>query len=109
MSQTVMIVDDSRPLHALVKVHLGEEDFIFHSAYDGSSALDLAASIKLDLILLDVDMPDMNGYDVCRFLKFDHSTAAIPIIFLTAAASDDEKACGLELRRRLHRKAFQSQ
>ena len=98
MSQTVMIVDDSRPLHALVKVHLGEEDFVYHSAYNGSSALNLVASVKPDLILLDVDMPDMNGFDVCRFLKVDPITANIPVIFLTASTSADEKACGLSLQ-----------
>jgi putative two-component system response regulator len=98
MAQTVMIVDDSRPLHALVKVHLGEEDFVYHSAYNGSSALNLVTSVKPDLILLDVDMPDMNGFDVCRFLKVDPITAQIPIIFLTASTSADEKACGLSLQ-----------
>jgi DNA-binding response OmpR family regulator len=91
-----MIVDDSKPLHALVKVHLGEENLVFHSAFNGSSALDMVASIKPDLILLDLDMPDMNGFDVCRFLKVDPSTANIPVIFLTASTSSDEKACAFD-------------
>jgi DNA-binding response OmpR family regulator len=98
MSQTVLIVDDSAPLHELIKVHLDEQALQVHSAYDGDAGLFLASTLKPDLVLLDVDMPKMNGFEVCRLLKADNATAGIPIIFLTAACSTDAKVCGFELR-----------
>jgi CheY-like chemotaxis protein len=78
MSQTVLIVDDANAMHELIKVHLSEQPWTFQSAFDGPSALVLAASLNPDLILLDVDMPGMNGFDVCRALKANHETARIP-------------------------------
>ncbi|MEO6567878.1 MAG: response regulator [Opitutaceae bacterium] len=98
MPQSVLIVDDSLPLHELVKVHLSDETLVHHSAYDGPSALAMAAALMPDLILLDVDMPGLDGFEVCRLLKSDPATEKIPIVFLTAAASSDEKMCGFELR-----------
>src|SRR6202043_1184286 len=58
----------------------------------------LAGSLKPDLVLLDVDMPKMDGFQVCRMLKADPATADIPIIFLTASSSTDAKVCGFALR-----------
>lgn len=98
MPQTVLIVDDMTAMHDLIKVHLDEEGWALHSLFDGASALVAAASMNPDLILLDVDMPGMNGFDVCRALKANVQTSHIPVIFLTAATSPDEKVCGLELR-----------
>ena len=98
MPQTVLIVDDAIAMHGLIKVHLSEEPWEFQSAYDGPSGLAAAASLNPDLILLDVDMPGLNGFDVCRALKANEATSRIPVIFLTASASVDEKICGLELR-----------
>lgn len=98
MPQIVLIVDDSPPLHELVKVHLDAEALIIHSAFDGTSALKMAASLNPDLILLDVDMPVMTGFEVCRALKGDPATAAIPVIFLSAGTSSAAKVCGLELQ-----------
>ena len=98
MPQTVLIVDDSLPLHELVKMHLEEEALSAHSAFDGTSALSMAVTLLPDLILLDVEMPGMDGFEVCRRLKSSVDTAEIPVIFLTAAASIDNKQCGLELR-----------
>jgi DNA-binding response OmpR family regulator len=98
MSQTVLIIDDSVPMHALIKALLSEEPVELHSAYNGTSGLVLAASLKPDLILLDVDMPAMNGFEVCKILKASEETVHIPIIFLTACASADEKVWGFELK-----------
>jgi DNA-binding response OmpR family regulator len=98
MPQNVLIVDDAVPMHELIKVHLSDEPWVLHSAFDGPSALALTVTLNPDLILLDVEMPEMNGFDVCRALKADQETAQIPVIFLTAATSVDAKICGLELR-----------
>jgi DNA-binding response OmpR family regulator len=98
MPQVVLLIDDSKSIHPLVKAHLADEPLIVHSAYEGESGLAIAHTLSPDLILLDVDMPGMNGFDVCRLLKADPETAEIRIVFLTAADSIDEKICGLDLQ-----------
>jgi diguanylate cyclase (GGDEF)-like protein len=97
MSRTVLLVDDSIPLHALVRSHLEPHGFTLHSAYDGESALSMAASIHPNLILLDVNIPRMNGFEVCKTLKCNPATASVPVIFLTANSVVTSKVAGLEL------------
>jgi DNA-binding response OmpR family regulator len=98
MPQTILIVDDSPPLHELLKAHLSSNEVILESAFNGPSALVIAASVQPDLILLDIDMPDMDGFEVCRLLKEDPDTESIPIIFLTARAAPADKVLGLNLQ-----------
>jgi diguanylate cyclase (GGDEF)-like protein len=97
MLQRTMIVDDSIPLHKLIKTHLDGAGLEFYSAYDGPSALSLAAELRPRLILLDVDMPGMDGFEVCRRLKANVDTTTIPIIFLTADFHANDKVMGLDL------------
>ena len=97
MIQKVLIVDDSTTSHAFVKAKLSGEPIEFHSAPNGKVGLELAASLQPDLILLDVEMPHPNGFEVCRLLKAEPVTMNIPIIFLTGASSTEEKIKGLEL------------
>lgn len=97
MSKTVLIVDDSIPVHKLVKTHLEPDLLILHSSYDGESALAAAVSLHPNLILLDVDMPLLDGFEVCRRLKLNPATAAIPLIFLTADSVLTDKVKGLDL------------
>jgi diguanylate cyclase (GGDEF)-like protein len=96
-NQTLLIIDDSPDIHELVTLWLSEEPVEFFSCFTGSEGVNEAARLSPDLILLDVDMPDIDGFEVCRRLKADPSTASIPIVFLTGAASTEEKLCGLEL------------
>ncbi len=97
MRQSIMIVDDSIPLHKLIKAQLDAEDLTFHSVYDGSAAVCAAASIKPDLILLDIDMPGMDGFETCAKIKADPTTTSIPLMFLSAepALKDQDKTKGL--------------
>jgi two-component system, cell cycle response regulator len=97
MSHTVLVVDDSIPLHKLIKAQLEAEPLELHSAYDGESALTAAATLRPALILLDVDMPELDGFEVCRRLKANPTTAPIPVIFLTANALLNDKVQGLEI------------
>ncbi|MBC8106544.1 MAG: diguanylate cyclase [Anaerolineae bacterium] len=97
MHQRVLIIDDSQPIHALVRVRLAGEDVELHSAHNGFTGLKAAQDNPPDVILLDVDMPDMNGFEVCRQLKADERTMDVPVIFLTGASSTEEKIKGLEL------------
>jgi len=97
MLQRALVVDDSVVFHKLIKTHLDGEDLEFHSAFDGESGLTMAADIHPSLILLDVDMPDMDGFEVCRRLKANAATTTIPVIFLTADFYLKDKVKGLDL------------
>ncbi len=93
----VLIVDDSTELLSIAKARLVKDDLEVVCAEDGQTGLEAAASEEPDLILLDVDMPDMSGFDVCRKLKADPQTAAVPVIFLTAMCEPEQKVKGLDL------------
>ncbi len=93
----VLIIDDQAVNLETLMVLLGE-DYDLRAAIDGSTALQLLATgFEPDLILLDIMMPEMDGYEVCRRLKSEHATADIPVIFLTALDSEADEALGLEL------------
>ena len=95
MRPTVLIVDDSLSVHQLVSSYFSTEPWQLCSAYTGSEGLAVAIAREPELVLLDVDLPDMNGFDVCRHLRGLAARSAV--IFLTASASVDEKVCGLHL------------
>jgi two-component system, cell cycle response regulator len=97
MPKTILIIDDSVPLHKLIKAHLEPDDLKVKSAHEGESGLAAAARFHPSLIVLDVDMPRMNGFEVCRRLKANPTTAEIPIIFLTANPMVGEKVKAFNL------------
>ena len=97
MPDHILVIDDSPDIHTLVKVRLGKEEVIVHSAYDAATGLAMARELKPDLILLDVELPDRDGFSVCADLKADVATMDTPIIFLTGVTSTEEKIRGLEL------------
>jgi diguanylate cyclase (GGDEF)-like protein len=97
MRQRILVIDDSIDIHELVAVGLAGEPIDRLEAFDGPAGLAIAAAQSLDLILLDVDMPSPNGFEVCKSLKSDSKTVAIPVIFLTGASSTSEKIRGLDL------------
>jgi diguanylate cyclase (GGDEF)-like protein len=97
MKKQILLIDDAKKIHPLVAALLAEEDVEIQSAYDGKYGLTLAASMRPDLILLDVEMPEMDGYETCKQLKMDADLFNTPVIFLTAKSATDEKVHGLEL------------
>ena len=97
MPAEVLIVDDDVALHELIGAQLEPEGFVVHSAYDGLSGVHLAKTIRPDLILLDIEMPEMNGYDACELLGVQAETANTPIIFLSSSASPADRARGLNM------------
>jgi DNA-binding response OmpR family regulator len=94
MPQTILIVDDEKRLVSLVQSYLTQEGYRVVTAYNGKDALPIAQKEKPDLIILDIMMPEMNGYD---FMRAHRSISDTPIIMLTAKVDDDEKVIGLEL------------
>ncbi|HEX8523567.1 MAG TPA: diguanylate cyclase [Tepidisphaeraceae bacterium] len=97
MPQKVLIIDDSKPIHALLKARLADEPIELHSAFDGEAGVEAALNLLPDLILLDVDMPTPDGFEVCRRLKDHPLTMNVPVVFLTGIASTEQKIRGLEL------------
>jgi diguanylate cyclase (GGDEF)-like protein len=95
--QSVLAIDDTKDIHDLLRVRLRAEGVLLHHAHGAEDGLAMARALAPDLVLLDVDMPKMSGFDVCRRMKSDPATASIPIIFLTAASDVDDKVVGFDL------------
>ena len=93
----VLIVEDEANIRQLVKYNLEKESFQVIEAEDGLQGLRLAKAEKPDLVLLDLMLPQMDGLEVCRSLKGNQATAALPIIMLTAKSEEIDKVIGLEL------------
>lgn len=93
----VLIVDDSANALALARARLAGENAEIFCASSGQAGLDLARSERPDLILLDIDMPDMSGFDVCRALKEDADLNLTPVIFLSGSGQAGDKVFGLDL------------
>lgn len=91
------MVDDEPDVLDLVTYNLGQAGFQTDTAADGAEALRKARSSAPDLILLDLMLPEMDGLEVCKLLRRDAKTSAIPIIMLTARASEIDRIVGLEL------------
>jgi two-component system alkaline phosphatase synthesis response regulator PhoP len=96
MAKTILIVDDEKDILELLKYNLQKDGFSILIASNGADAL-LKADQKPDLIILDVMMPGLDGWEVARQLKKKNSTVALPIIFLTAKSTEADEVLGLEL------------
>lgn len=97
MSLPILVIDDSAVIHSILRGRLEKDQFVVHSALDGESGLQAARNAKPRLILLDVEMPDQDGFATCVQLKADPETRDIPVIFLTGSQATDDKIRGLEL------------
>ena len=90
--KTVLIVDDVELFIQLEISHLGRKRFDIHTAGNGKQGLEMARSIKPDIILLDLVMPDMNGDQVCRILKGDPDTSSIPIVIVSSGTREHSRS-----------------
>ena len=93
----ILVVDDEPSLLLIVTKRLESEGFMVTTAEDGEEALQKVKLTPPHLIILDVMMPKLDGYEVCKRLKQDPQTQAIPIIFLSAKSKESWKKQGLEL------------
>jgi CheY-like chemotaxis protein len=93
----VLIADDERALRLLVRATLESSRIAILEAANGREALELARAEKPDLVLLDVQMPELDGFTVCQMIKADPATSHIPVVILTAYgfASDAERSKGV--------------
>jgi len=92
---SVLIIDDEVDILNLLALHLRLKNYKVYQASNGKDGIELAISEKPDIIILDVMMPDMGGFEVCKKLKESIETANIPIIFLTAKSTINDKVTGL--------------
>jgi len=92
----VLVIDDTQKNLEIIGQFLSENNYDVAVAKNGERGIAIARKLQPDIILLDIMMPDMNGYEVCKRLKADSSTAQIPVIFLTAKADHDDIMQGFE-------------
>ena len=93
----VLVIDDSEDIHSLIVVRLKTEGLEVFGELDGEQGIERAISDAPDLILLDIGLPDLDGFEVCRRLKEHPATRNVPLIFLTGATSTEKKVRGLDL------------
>ena len=94
---TVLVVDDDPVILKLLEVNFEMEGFQVVRAADGAEGLERAREVRPDIVVLDVMMPRMTGYEVAKALREDDGTAHIPIIFVTARAQSSDVEKGMEL------------
>lgn len=95
--QKILIVEDDRHISKLVKYNLEKAGYDCIVAYDGEEAMDVLAQKRSDLIILDIMLPEMDGFEVCRKIKQNDKLKNIPIIMLTAKGEEVDRVVGLEL------------
>jgi len=91
---TILVVDDEKHIVELAKLYLENEGYTVESAYNGREALEKARSLRPALIVLDLMLPEVDGFEVCRRIRKERDT---PILMLTARSDDVDKIVGLEL------------
>lgn len=96
MSQRILVVDDDREIRRLVRAYLEQDGYSVFVAPDGETALHILRRERPDLVVLDLMLPDRDGWDVTRVVRGDASLAGTPIIMLTARVEDQDKIVGLE-------------
>lgn len=97
MAKTILCIDDSTTIRLLVKKTLEPLGYAVLEADNGQSGLDVAVKTAVDFILVDVNMPVMNGFDCVKALKAQPKLAKIPVVFLTTESSEEKKALGRQL------------
>lgn len=94
MPEQILIVDDEKEIADLVTLYLQNENFTVFKCYTAAAAWDCIANEKLDLAILDVMLPDMSGFEICRRIRLEHN---YPVIMLTAKGEATDKITGLTL------------
>jgi DNA-binding response OmpR family regulator len=93
----IVLIEDDQDLYSLVEYNLAKEGFVVAGSQTGKGALDLCRRERPDLIILDIMLPDSDGLEICKAIRTNSELAAVPVIFLTARASETDRIVGLEL------------
>jgi two-component system alkaline phosphatase synthesis response regulator PhoP len=97
MDKKILVVDDEQDIVDLISYNLGKEGYKVSTAANGNQAVEMATTVKPDLVILDIMMPGMDGFEVCRTLRQNSVTASVAIMFLTAKSGEIDQILGLEL------------
>jgi len=97
MNQRILVVDDDKQIVRLVQSYLEQAGYAVLTAYDGATALRTIRTERPDLVVLDLMLPDQDGWSITRTVRADASQASLPIIMLTARIEDTDKIVGLEI------------
>src|ERR1700757_1600609 len=96
ISGTILVADDHRSNRMLLEEMLTEAGFNVSTASDGASALRMFESARPDLVLLDVMMPHLHGFEVCERIKSNQDTCLTPVILVTALSNTEDRVKGIE-------------
>lgn len=96
-TQTILVVDDDKSIIEIVQAYLEQAGYSVLSATNGTSAMDTLRRERPELLILDLNLPDRDGWDITRDIRNDRHLASTPIIMLTARVDDSDKIVGLEL------------
>ena len=97
MSSRILVVEDDQDIAELVAHHLTRAGFTCDRFATGPDGLDAVRRQLPDLVVLDLMLPGLSGYEICRIMRADSATAAVPVIMLTARAQEEDRVKGLEL------------
>jgi two-component system phosphate regulon response regulator PhoB len=97
MKPRILVVDDEPEAVELIEFNLKQSGYTVSTSADGAEALKKARAQTPDLIILDVMLPEMDGFEICKTLRLDAATSKVPIIMLTAKAAEIDRVLGLEL------------
>ena len=97
MQKTILVVDDEQDIVDLISYNLSKEGYEVATASNGTDAVELAQRMRPDLVILDIMLPGLDGFEVCRTLRQDPSMQSTAIVFLTAKAGEIDQILGLEL------------
>jgi DNA-binding response OmpR family regulator len=93
----ILLIEDDADLYSLIQYNLEKEGFQFAGAQTGKGAIELCRREKPDLVILDIMLPDSDGLDICKRIRAHPELSHLPIIFLTARASETDRIVGLEI------------
>jgi len=97
LKRTILVVEDEKDIRELVRFHLEQEGYTVREAESGEEALERVAGDRPALLILDIMLPGSDGLEVCRRLRATATTAAMPIVMLTAKAAEVDRVLGLEI------------
>jgi DNA-binding response OmpR family regulator len=93
----IVLIEDDQDLYSLVEYNLEKEGFVVAGSNTGKGALDLCRRERPDLLILDIMLPDSDGLEICKAVRANSELAHVPVIFLTARASETDRIVGIEL------------
>jgi DNA-binding response OmpR family regulator len=97
MAKRILVVEDEVDINQLINQHLSNSGFEVESVYDGYQALEAVEGSRFDLVVLDIMLPGIDGWEVCQFLRQSNTAINTPIVFLSALTGEVERIKGFDL------------